>query len=345
MRIGVIMFDFDNIKEEENPVEDEDEYVQTFREKKGHPVLTFLRLYRGNYWRFLLAGVFFVLKNSPVWVLPVVTANIINIATKPSAHETHEIVINIAVIVILLLFNFPLNYLFNAFQCYATRSVERNLRSALVRKLQQLSISFHKSTETGRIQSKIIRDVESIQGLSSQLFTQSLTISLNIIVALAVTVTQSFIVFVFFLITVPIAGATIGFFRRGIRRCNHEFRRQMEDTSTKIVEMVDLIPITRAHALENEEIHKMNGFLNGVAKKGFRLDIIQANFGSVSWVIFQMFQVICLAFTGYMAYRGRISVGEIAMYQSYFTTIVNQVASIIMLLPNITRGTEAINSV
>ena len=119
----------------------------------------------------------------------------------------------------------------------------------------------------------------------------------------------------------------------------------MEETSTRVVEMVDLIPVTRAHALENEEIKKMGGYLNGVAFRGFKLDIIHANFGAISWCMFQTFQVICLAFTGYMAYLGNISVGEIAMYQSYFTTIVNQVAALIMMLPNMAKGVESINSI
>ena len=262
---------------EDNPVEHDDEYVKIFGKGKGHPVRTFFNLYKGTYWRFLLAGFLFILKNSPVWVLPIVTSNIINIATKPAIHSSTEIVLNIAVIITLIAFNFPLNYLFNVCQSTATRAVEAHLRSSLVRKLQQLSISFHKETESGRLQSKIIRDVEAIQALSSQIFTQMLTIFLNIFVALTVTVTRSLIVFVFFLITVPIAGATIGMFRKGIRRSNRAFRKQMEETSTRVVEMVDLIPVTRAHALENEEIKKMGDFLNGVAYRGYKLDIIHAN--------------------------------------------------------------------
>lgn len=330
---------------EDNPVEKEDEYVEIFGKSKGHPIRTFFRLYKGTYWRFFLAGFLFVLKNSPVWVLPIVTGNIINIATKPTTHSSGEIAINIAVIIALIAFNFPLNYLFNVCQSTATRAVEAHLRSSLVRKLQQLSISYHKENESGRLQSKIIRDVEAVQQLSSQIFTNMLTITLNIIVALIVTVSKSMVVFFFFLVTVPIAGALIGMFRKGVRRTNREFRKQMEETSTKVVEMVELIPVTRAHALENEEIKKMGGFLNGVAHKGYKLDIMHANFGVVSWCMFQAFQVICLAFTGYMAYRCVISVGEIATYQSYFTTIVNQVAAIIMILPNMARGTESITSI
>ena len=119
----------------------------------------------------------------------------------------------------------------------------------------------------------------------------------------------------------------------------------MEETSARVMEMVELIPVTRAHALEEQEIEKMEHQLNEVAEKGYRLDIIQANFGAVGWCVFQSFQALCLGFTGYMAYKGEISVGDIALYQTYFATIVNQISNLITLLPTISKGTECITSV
>lgn len=74
-------------------------------------------------------------------------------------------------------------------------------------------------------------------------------------------------VFVFFLLTTPIAALTMVFFRNVMRRRNTEFRKEMEETSAKVMEMVELIPVTRAHALEEEEVHKMSGQLFAVAEK------------------------------------------------------------------------------
>lgn len=71
------------------------------------------------------------------------------------------------------------------------RKVEVGLRGALVRKLQQLSISFHKEMQSGRIQSKLMRDVETVQMLSSQLFTTIPQVVLNMITALVVVITRN----------------------------------------------------------------------------------------------------------------------------------------------------------
>jgi ATP-binding cassette subfamily B protein len=190
-----------------------------------------------------------------------------------------------------------------------------------------------------------MRDVEAVEGLSTQMFLSILNIALNIGVALVVTISKSLVVFFFFLLTTPIAAITMVSFRNIMRKRNSEFRKEMEETSARVMEMVELIPVTRAHALEEEEVHKMSGQLFTVAEKGYKLDLIQALFGSVGWAVFQIFQVVCLAFTGYLAMRGRIKAGDITLYQSYFSTIVNQVSAIITLVPTIAKGIESVNSI
>lgn len=119
----------------------------------------------------------------------------------------------------------------------------------------------------------------------------------------------------------------------------------MEETSAKVMEMVELIPVKRAHALENQEIDKMEKQLDQVAKSGYQMDVVQADFGAVGWCVFQIFQVLCLGFTGYLAIKGKTTAGDITLYQTYFSTIVTQITSFINLLPIIAKGFESVTSV
>ena len=310
-------------------------FIECYRKHQGHPMQILLGLYKGNYHKFFLAVVFFVIKHAPVWVLPIVTANIINDITSGSPETYQNILIQAVIMVALVAMNVPMNYMYTRYKSLATRYAETGLRKALVRKLQQLSISYHKETQSGRLQSKIMRDVEAVETLSTQMFLSILSIALNIGIALMVTVNKSMVVFIFFLLTTPIAAATMVFFRNVMKKRNTEFRK----------EMVELIPVTRAHALEEEEVHKMSGQLFAVAEKGYRLDVIQALFGSVGWAIFQVFQVICLGFTGFLAIKGTVMPGDITLYQSYFATIVSQVSSLMSLIPTIAKGIESVNSI
>jgi ATP-binding cassette subfamily B protein len=320
-------------------------FIECYKKYQGHPLVILVRLYRGNYHKFLLAVIFFVIKHCPVWVLPIVTANIINDVTSGSENTVRDIISQCILMVFLIALNIPTNYLYTRYKSLATRYAETGLRKALVRKLQQLSISYHKETQSGRLQSKIIRDVEAVETLSTQLLISTLNIALNIIIALSVTITKSRMVFIFFLLTTPVAALTMVFFRNVMRKRNHEFRHEMEETSAQVMEMVEMIPVTRAHALEEKEIEKVSDQLFTVAEKGYRLDVIQSVFGSVGWAIFQVFQIICLAFTGFLAIKGTVLPGDITLYQSYFATIVNQISSLITLIPTIAKGIESVNSI
>ena len=323
----------------------EENYIECYEKNQGRPLKVVLGLYKGSYHKLGLAAIFFVLKHSCVWVLPIVTANVINIASGQQNGTVKTILINILVIMALIAINYPMNYLFTKCRSQATRSAEAGLRGALVRKLQQLSISYHTQIQSGRLQSKVMRDVEAIETLSQQLFVNMMTIALNVIVAVTVTGTKSALVLVFFILCAPAAALTMVTFRKRIRTSNADFRREMEETSAKVMEMVEMIPVTRAHALENEEIGRMEGQLLHVAKSGYKLDIIQANFGAVGWCVFQAFQVLCLGFTGYLAYRGTIKVGDITLYQTYFGNIIGQITQFLNLLPIISKGFESVTSV
>ena len=305
--------------------------LETFKRNEGNSLKILLSIYKGYYGKLFLSIVFFAIKHSPVWVLPIVTANIINIATERPDNAGIKILVNALFMSFFMIQNIFTNYLHTWLYAKTVRSVEQELRSSLVRKLQQLSISYHNEMQSGRLQSKIMRDVEQIETLSSQIFISVLSILLNIIVAFGVVIFKSLTVFLFFLATIPVAVLLMVSFKSRI--------------SVRVMEMVELIPVTRAHALEKQETSKIDHQLSNVAQKGLKLDMIQTYFSSISWVAFQLFQVLCLAFTGYLASRGSISVGEVVMYQTYFSSIVNQVSGIITLLPIISKGLESVNSV
>jgi len=292
----------------------DNDYTELFRKNKNHSLKTLFLLYKGHYMELFWSIVFFVCKHSPVWFLPIVTANIVDAATNPDSHSTRTIVLNMIFMIFMVAQNILTNYIHTWLYAKTIRNVEKDLRSALVLKLQQLSISYHKEMESGRLQSKIMRDVEQVETLSSQIFITMLSILLNIIVALGVVLTKDMVVFAFFGATIPLAILIMFFFKGKIKKYNSDFRQEMEETSVQVMEMVEMIPVTRAHALEKHETSRIQTQLKQVAKKGLQLDMVQTYFSSISWVTFQIFQVICLGFTGYLASKGKISVGDVVLY-------------------------------
>lgn len=328
-----------------NHINDEDNLIKSFEKNKNNSFKTLMSLYKGSYHKLIFALIFFIIKRSPEWVLPIVTANIINIATSPSSHSINELVINCAVMVFFILQNVPTNYIYFKVYRHTIRMVEARLRCALVRKMQQLSITFHKEMRSGKLQSKIMRDVEAIETLSTQFFINILQIVMDLAVAIVITGSMNMAVLIFFALTVPFAVLLVTLFRKRIRLRNSEYRKEVEETSAMVMEMVELIPVTRAHGLQNYEIDRMGTQMERVARRGLKLDVIQELFGSMTWVTFQVFQLACLTFTGYLAYKGQITVGEVVLYQNYYAKIVHQVSNLVGLLPSMSKGLESVRSV
>ncbi|MCI6649613.1 MAG: ABC transporter ATP-binding protein/permease [Lachnospiraceae bacterium] len=322
-----------------------EEYIKDFEENKGHPLKTFMALFKGYYHNLILAGIFFFIKHSPVLVFPIVTANIINLIIENKPGSLHSIIINAIVITALLILNLPMADLQMHFRSIAQRSVEAGLRKSLVYKIQQLSIPYQKDIETGRMQSKMIRDVEAVETLSDQVFNNMMSIITVSVAAFAVTAVKSLTVLVFFLLMGPVGAVVVYSFRKQIFRRNRTFRKEMESASGKVAEMVELVPVTRAHALEDEESRVMGEQIEKIAESGYQLDMVQTNFGAVSWICFQLFQVICLIFTARMALKGLIPAGDVVMYQSFFTQIVGQMNQLLNLIPILTKGLESVTSI
>ncbi len=323
----------------------EENLIKSFQKNKNHSLKTLLSLYKGFYSRLSFSLFFFIIKRSPEWILPIVTANIINIATNPNEHTLNELIVNTAVMFICIVQNVPTNFVYFKSYRKTIRQVEAKLRCALVRKMQQLSITYHKEMQSGRLQSKIMRDVEAIETLSTQFFISLLQIIMDLAVAIAITGFQNVTVLLFFALTIPFAVVLVTLFRKKISLRNTEFRKEVEETSAMVMEMVELIPVTRAHGLQDYEIDRMGRQMQKVSKRGLKLDVIQELFASMTWMTFQVFQLACLAFTGYMAYKGQISVGEVVLYQSYYSKIVHQVSNLVGLLPSMSKGLESVKSV
>ena len=321
----------------------EEEFIKTYVRSEVKPLNMLLRIYK-RYWKELLTALFFyIIKHSPVILLPIVTSYIINFVAYPGEYSLTVMIVFIITMILLILLNIPMNTLYTKCYCSVMRKVEAGLRGAMVRKLQQLSISFHKEMQSGRIQSKLMRDVETVHTLSSQLFVTIPALLLNAGSALIIVVSKNLTVFTFFLLCIPTSITLARFFRKKMASTNKDYRMNMENTSAKLMDMVVMTEITRAHALEDKEVKKLS--LKDVANSGLRVDVTQSKFGACSWATTQLFQLGCLVFSSIMAFKGIIQVGDISLYQSYFSSITGQISSFLALLPIITKGLDSVSSI
>ncbi len=335
---------------EEEILEMEQRFIDKYYNGDGkHPIKTLFGLFRGHYRRLFLSSVFFVIKTLVILFKPLVYSNILDTLATPGITPEQFIkilVVDIGLILILAGINIPSAMLYTKFQSIASRSVEAGLRGAVVKKLQKLTMKFDAEMQSGRIQSKIIRDVDNIHTMFDQVFSAVLDVIVNLFYVICVLIIKGdWSVISFFLLSVPSTVIISRLFLGKFRKKNKDFRKEMENTSSQVVDMIEMIPVTRAHGLEKTEVEKMNSRVSRLAMKGHDLDKYNVLFHAVNFVTIQVFSIACLAFTSYLAFNGHLSVGDVSLYYSYFFTFISYINVILNLIPIISSGSEAITSV
>jgi len=316
-----------------------------FKYKNASPIKRLFYFYHGQYLKLLLSIFFFAIKHSPVWILPVIIARMITIICDTTRYTISDLWSVGFIFFLIIIQNIPTHTLYVRIFSSALNTMQASLRSAIVGRLQELSISFHDNFQSGRLQTKVLRDVETLEILSRNLMNSVFPAILTIIVAFTLTVQRQPIVALFYIISVPISSSLVFIFSKKMTAANSEYRSEIETLSARVMEMIQMIPITRAHGVERVEVNKMNSHLETVKKKGIRLEVIGAIFGASSWTAFQIVMLICLMFTSILAFKKKISVGDVVMFQSFFAMIVGAVNLILNSYPELARGFESIRSI
>jgi ATP-binding cassette, subfamily B, bacterial len=309
------------------------------------PVKNLLHIYKGQYGKLIFSVVLYAIKHSPVWVLPIIIAEMIDIVADTAKHSIGELWVVGAIFLAIILQNIPTHTLYVRIFSSALNTMQMNLRSAIIRRLQELSISFHDKFQSGKLQTKVVRDVETLEILSRNIMNSVTPAILTIIVAFAVTISRQPLVAIFYVVSIPISSSLVFFFSKRMRASNKEYRTEVESLSANVVEMIQMIPITRAHAVEDAEVTKISYRLEKLKTRGIRLEVIGAWFGATSWTSFQVVMLICLMFTSILAYKRVISIGDVVLFQSYFAMIVGAVNLILNSYPDLARGFESIRSI
>ncbi|MDR7276743.1 ABC transporter ATP-binding protein [Catenuloplanes atrovinosus] len=311
----------------------------------AHPVRSVLRLLRRRPGRISLAIGSFMLKEIPLWFLPVITAKIIDIVA--NGGRTSTVLVWFAVAFVLLAQNYPNHLLYTHHFMRVVRDTGAGLRNALAARLQSLSIGFHTRASSSIVQNKVVRDVENIELMLQQVAHPLLSAVMVLIGATAMTAVMVPEFLPVYLLTVPLALLVRHTVARRSRARNERFRLEMEVFAARVGEMASLIPVTRAHGLERTAVSRVADGAEGVRREALRLDMLNGHTASMSWVTMQLLGVACLVLAAIFSLTGALPItpGEVVLLSSYFALLTQGLIQLLSLLPVAARGVESVRSI
>jgi ATP-binding cassette subfamily B protein len=309
-----------------------------------HPTRSVLRLLLRRPGRMTVAILAFALKEIPLWFLPVVTAAIIDIVA--AGGQVSAVLGWLAVAVVLLLQNYPNHLLYTRSFMTVVRDTGADLRNALAARLQSLSIGYHTRVSASLVQSKVVRDVENVELMLQQVTHPLLSSVMVLIGAVAMTAIAVPAFLPFYALAVPIAIGLRAGLRRRTEARNAVFRREMEGLASRVGEMASLIPVTRAHGLEQTAVGRVATGADGVRKAGLHLDMVNGHVASISWVTMQLLGVGCLVLAAIFSLTGFLPItpGQVVLLSTYFALLTQGLTQLLMLIPVAARGVESVRS-
>lgn len=308
------------------------------------PLRAYLRLLDVSVFKHLRILGLYVLKMLPQLLLPVVIAESIRISGSDHANPWTYLLMVYSGYMIVVASNVPFHVLFVRWTSKATRSMELRLRASLVRRLQQLSMHFHGERESGRLQSKVLRDVDEIVRFSEIYFNVAMGSIIGIVFAFGYTLSQEPKVALGYLIATPVSIGLIRLFRGAMRKRNDDLRHEFEGMSQRVSEMIDMVPVTRAHGVEEVELQNIHDQLQNVRDRGQRVDGINAIFGSSAFVVFMTTVLVIIASVTYLVIHAGIGIDKIALYAALFQMVVGSVQQLLNMMPQYSKSMASIRS-
>ena len=310
-----------------------------------HPTRSLLAMLCSHPRQLTIAVIAHLAKDSPLWLVPVFTAGIID--TVVVGTDFARLWLLVGLTALSLSINYPLHILYVREYSNVYRTVAAELRNMLTARLQTLSIGFLNRKSAAVIQTKIVRDVENIELMFQQVMPVLLVATSILVGSVVVTAVQVPAFLLVYLLTVPLSVALIGVMRRHASARNQAFRLTMETLSAEVGDMTTLIPITRAHGVEETATLTIAASTETVRAAGLKLDRLNSRFETSSWVSFNLLAALCLGAAAWasMSHVIPVTAGQVVLLSTYFASLTGAITQLVGLTPILSKGIESVKSI
>ncbi len=153
-------------------------------------------------------------------------------------------------------------YTQNYFMRYANLRMVMDLRTDLFRKIQSMSIAFHKNKSTGELISRVMSDVSVVRSANVDVIKNLIRQIFTILALLVVLFKRDWELALMGCVTVPFAGVLIDRLGRKIKEITKESQEKRADLSSLMVDSFSGVRIVKAFNMEEQETKRFRKHLH-----------------------------------------------------------------------------------
>ncbi len=254
-----------------------------------------------------------------------------------------------ALIAVLYLSALAAQWLFSTLESYYTevfgQKVLRNIRSRLHEKILSSGIDFFKDKSTGDLVSRIINDttmvndvlVSGLLGALGSLLSLSGIIVVMLFLDLRLTLLT--------LASVPVMVAVALYFGGKMRRAYRDTREKIAKISSVVEENVAGMETIRAFGKEMDAEREFSRASMETIKSYIRVAIYTGVFWPLMSITSLLSVVIVVAYGGYLAYIGAVSIGVVVAFIQYAQRIRGPINNVVSLYDSMQSALAALERI
>ena len=210
-------------------------------------------------------------------------------------------------------------------------AVQHDLRNDIFARLQRLDFARHDESKTGQLVSRASSDVMLVQNVLNILPLMSGNVVL-LVVSLVVMLALSPLLTVVALVAVPVLITLAARLRTTVFPAAWDAQQRAAEVAGVVDEAVTGVRVVKAFGQEARELERLTSAGEDLFASRVRAGRIEARFLATFQLVPAVSQVAVLALGGWLALRGRISVGTLLAFSSYLVQLMGPVRMLSALL-------------
>ncbi|MCQ2545491.1 MAG: ABC transporter ATP-binding protein/permease [Clostridia bacterium] len=313
-------------------------------------ILTLFGYLRPYTWQLVIVAVTAILSTVFSIVSPAILGKATDVVVKGVTGAAEGIDYHaLLVILLVLLAMYIAAWLFGTIQAWimaiVSQKVIYTLRDKMSKKLDRLPLRYFDRVSYGEVQSRMINDIETINQTLTASITQMITAVVTLVGIIAMMISISVTMTLVALLVIP---ASLGVIKLVVSKSQKHFKNQqgfLGKVNGHVEEMYSGHDIVKAFNREDISEAEFDEYNDKLCEAAWKSQFLSGLMMPLTQFIGNLAYVMVCFLGGYLALKGRISIGQIQAFIQYvrsFNHPVQQVANIANQLQSTAAAAERI---
>ena len=243
----------------------------------------------------------------------------------------------IAIFVVRGLFWYGQNYLMS----YVGQSVIIDIRAAVFKKLQRLSVSFYDKNKTGTIMSYVTNDVNALQSAMVENTIEMITEGFILIGSVVAMIYLDWRLTLFTVCTFPVVLWFMEFFGKKIRKTGGRIQECTADITSVLQESVASARVIKSFVREDYEVDRFDVENRANFRANMKNAQLMATLTPVVELVVAIGVTMIIWYGGNNVINGTITAGSLVAFLTYAVNISNPIKRLTRVIGNIQKALAA----